>query len=784
MNYLEIDEKNIQSFDYEKTIVSNGKILGACELGKAEIQLLNNSNEYSSYKNNWIKTQFGSMYIHDVKPVQEKVNISLSCYDIKYKLDVKYDKKIFEPLFPCSLLVWREAIATYCEIEFADGGNFANANYILDKHPFIEDGASCRNVIGLIAEAGTSAVDTDDNDHLYFVFNEDKSDVVNDWLELTTEKEKTQPVNVVVLGRGDIEDIEMYPNPQPENPKELRIDNNYILDPQDTTAETDRRKEVIEPIYNRVNGFSYIPFELRTQDIDNKLGLKLGQKIIYQDIYDNEIEAYLMTISYKYLGGDLKNSDSYEVTLSAEELSETNSNYSYAGTPNEKLTKVGADVDKLNKEIKLYVKTGDLINQINLSKDAIVISGNRLIVDADNLDILEDGTLICNNATIKKGNLILEDDGTEEKASMKIKTTKKFLKNIYIETELSDAYLYQNFGENFNFNEMPGLPIITTDNNYQVRLKRTILGSIDFVRGYIHEIIVTNNNDYEETIYKVTYDQIQERYETNINVQEIKLPAEFGKVKTIDYEMYANYLKKLLINAGITSYSSEGIEADIYSNYKYTIDDLKKVYEYILGNVELTPEEFAFLDANGDGKINVQDMILIERDGGLYNISDSQPGKFKITTHNANENIQIFDKDGNPIISTGIVGTKVSVKNHPFLYDTNELLNVGEALSYYKNEYLNQSGMWISGKLINRIVYEIDYIDQLNQKIDLDKYIENFDELINIYGSVLTTNGNWNPINSDVMGEKFEANYNSDTGLSIKTNTNIQKGYIVIEFTS
>ena len=119
--------------------------------------------------------------------------------------------------------------------------------------------------------------------------------------------------------------------------------------------------------------------------------------------------------------------------------------------------------------------------------------------------------------------------------------------------------------------------------------------------------------------------------------------------------MYANYLKKLLINAGITSYSSEGIEADIYSNYKYTIDDLKKVYEYILGNVELTPEEFAFLDANGDVKINVQDMILIERDGGLYNISDSQPGKFKITTHNANENIQIFDKDGNPIISTGIV---------------------------------------------------------------------------------------------------------------------------------
>ena len=52
------DNTNLQTFDYETTIVSDGSIVGTCELGKAEIKMLNNSNEYSSLKNQWIKTVF------------------------------------------------------------------------------------------------------------------------------------------------------------------------------------------------------------------------------------------------------------------------------------------------------------------------------------------------------------------------------------------------------------------------------------------------------------------------------------------------------------------------------------------------------------------------------------------------------------------------------------------------------------------------------------------------------------------------------------------------------
>ena len=86
MNYKEYNEKDLQSFEYETTIQSDGKIVGVCELGKATIQMINDSNNYSAYKDSWIKTVHGSFYVYNVEPVQEKVNIKLECYEIRYKI--------------------------------------------------------------------------------------------------------------------------------------------------------------------------------------------------------------------------------------------------------------------------------------------------------------------------------------------------------------------------------------------------------------------------------------------------------------------------------------------------------------------------------------------------------------------------------------------------------------------------------------------------------------------------------------------------------------------------
>lgn len=347
-----IDNKYIQSFEYESSINSDGNILGTCELGKATIQMINDSNTYSSLKGQWIKTIHGSFYIYAVEPVQEKVNIKLSCYDIKYKLDTPYDSS--KHTFPCTLKAWRNSIFTVCGVTY-DDSDFPQSNLILTEEPYIGDNPSNRQVMSLIAQAGASFVITDKNDKFYFKWFKNTTNNINDWLELTTEKESTNPINVVVLGRGDVEDNVYYPKTLPENKKELRIDNNYILDPQ-IAGEEDRRNDVIESIYNQVNGFSFISFTIRTQNVENKLSIDLGDKVSYKDIWGNSLSSYVMTKKITYLGGNPSDDDNYEITLSAEEINETSTEYSYASSIEQRLSKVEVTTDKQNKKITALVE--------------------------------------------------------------------------------------------------------------------------------------------------------------------------------------------------------------------------------------------------------------------------------------------------------------------------------------------------------------------------------------------------------------------------------------------
>ena len=360
MNYVEFEEKMLQSFEYETTINSDGNILGICELGKATIEMLNDKNNYSSFKDSWIKTPQGSFYIYNVEPVQERINIKLECYDIKYKLDTLYDSS--KHIFPCTLKEWRNSIFNECGVTY-DDSDFPNSNLILEKAPPLDNGISNRNVIALIAQAGASFVVTDNSDKFYFKWFDNTIYEANDWIELTTEKEATKPINYIVLGRGDVEDNYYYPLVKPTNTVEFRIDNNYILDPQDTTSNIDLRESTIIPIYGQINGLSFIPYTMRTQFISNKLSINLGNKIKYKDIWGNELTSYVMTKKIKWLSGDLKKSDNYEITLSASEIKESSAKISYNKDLKQEIIEISRKTDKNAGKIEDMISVVDGQNE-------------------------------------------------------------------------------------------------------------------------------------------------------------------------------------------------------------------------------------------------------------------------------------------------------------------------------------------------------------------------------------------------------------------------------------
>lgn len=441
----------IQSFEYETSINSDGNILGTCELGIATIQMINDSNIYSSLKGQWIKTIHGSFYIYDVEPVQEKVNIKLSCYDVKYKLDTKYDKSLYT--FPMTLKEWRNAIFTSCGVEY-DDTDFPNSDLSLSAEPYVGDNPSNRQVISLIAQAGASFVITDENDKFYFKWFNNINHNITDWLELTTEKENTPAINVVVLGRGNVEDNVCYPDPLPENKVGLRIDNNYIIDPQ--IESNDIRYTTRVPIYNQVNGFSFIPFSIRTQEVNNKLSINIGDKASYKDIWGNNLTSYVMTKKITYLGGNPTDDDNYEITLSAEELNETSTEYSYASSIENRVSKVEITTDKQNKKINALVEEVD--------ENTEKVSNLSLEVDKINSSVSSINNQIIPTSIVSGENIHIEDGSDNDMISLKLdgrsiqrtstQNANLFDENYYNNNSIYDTSTYKSALTKFKGNRL------------------------------------------------------------------------------------------------------------------------------------------------------------------------------------------------------------------------------------------------------------------------------------------------------------------------------------------
>ena len=594
MNYVEYDEKMLQSFEYETTINSDGNILGICELGKATIEMLNDKNNYSSFKDSWIKTPQGSFYIYNVEPVQERINIKLECYDIKYKLDTLYNSS--KHIFPCTLKEWRNSIFNECGVTY-DDSDFPNSNLILEKEPPLDNGISNRNVIALVAQAGASFVVTDSNDKFYFKWFDNTIYEANDWIELTTEKEATKPINYIVLGRGDVEDNYYYPLVKPTNTVEFRIDNNYILDPQDTTSNIDLRESTIIPIYGQINGLSFIPYTMRTQFISNKLSINLGNKIKYKDIWGNELTSYVMTKKIKWLSGDLKKSDNYEITLSASEIKESSTKISYNKDLKQEIIEISRKTDKNAGKIE------DMISVVDGQNEKI----SKITQTTDEINSkISDIADITTSGESQQASVSLEKVNESEPIAIKIHPISEDISYLYPSDYLypaDDLYLmnriirFTNTDTNEVFDyELPDDLLYYDANNYD-----------EFILNYDSQTCsIIKRVEYDKTTNKNVLKTSEETI--NYDFPTIALTAGNYTISLPGYSSAYLYVQLMASNIYTTQFATK---VEVKSSIKQTADVInlevsKKVGKNeVISSINLTSEA-ATIQAS---KINISGVI-------------------------------------------------------------------------------------------------------------------------------------------------------------------------------
>lgn len=334
-----VNDADIQKFEIDDSIVSDNQVVGSFNLNTATIKLINPNKRYNSLKDQWVDTLMGKLYVHEAPEAQGDVTIELKCYDLAYKFDLAYEDVIE---FPATNGEWLAAICARVGVELATP-EFTNSDLLLGAQPYLPESASFRDAVKEIAgSSGGFAQILDNKLHIKW-FNGENPTELADWFS-PTQEERVAPVNVVVLGRGDLEDNIVFPAETPENPHELRIDNNQVL--------FQLEKEAIEAIYNQVNGFEYQVFDLRFIGLRD---LKSGQKVRYRDIDGELIETFVMTNSLSFCGGDYNDPCAWESKISSVHLNETSTNYKYAGSVMKSLKNTEAKVDKTNQRIELIV---------------------------------------------------------------------------------------------------------------------------------------------------------------------------------------------------------------------------------------------------------------------------------------------------------------------------------------------------------------------------------------------------------------------------------------------
>ncbi len=261
--------------------------------------------------------------------------------DTEYKI---CDKKIFfnekiipnEITYPITIFELAQWVGNKLGIEVILPIGTPNKDLTISSEVFFGYEATYANVVEAIAQATCTFTHINRNDQLEFRWLKRIDFTIshdNMPKGYPVTQEKMNDVNTVVLARIPQNDNVIWP-PAVENERyEFKIANNPLLD-------TDRYSSILD-IYDRMNGFSYIPLKVDTQGFFH---LDCGDIVKLQIKDGSYVDMIVMNHSLNYQGGI---SSKFETPT----LSKTMINYAAASSIESKIYKTELEVDKVNNRI-------------------------------------------------------------------------------------------------------------------------------------------------------------------------------------------------------------------------------------------------------------------------------------------------------------------------------------------------------------------------------------------------------------------------------------------------
>lgn len=345
-------------------------------------------NAYKEYKlddGTWESINYGTFIVQSVKPSDTKEEIKVTGYDYGLKFANPYVSELDYSSGTITLLQVLQETCTKCGVELATT-NFANSGFLVDSNQF--DGLSMfGNVVGTVAGISCNFAKIKADNKLYLEFKNETSIIidVSDYEEFD-DKRDTHPYNAVSLGMSGVEGENVTlvdESVEPGKEKYLTINDNPFAYTQE------KRIELIQAIFDKVNGFGYSSFEL-----DNCMfpQLECGDLIQVRNKEGQLVDTIVLRISYE------------ETNIKLEAPSTISATVTYQNPPSSydiaKLTQI--NVDKQNQTIEAVISQVEdntehltRIDQ-NINEVSITVSETQKNVESQQDDISNLNSSIAN----------------------------------------------------------------------------------------------------------------------------------------------------------------------------------------------------------------------------------------------------------------------------------------------------------------------------------------------------------------------------------------------------
>ena len=697
--------------------------------------------------NNYEFLDFGNYIVYSSEKQEDTNSYKIVCYD-----KMLYSMKDYENIgvtYPITIRNYINAICTHLGLTFANSSDtFANYDKQIPNELYLSsDGTSLnytfRDVLDELAQVTASTICINDDDELEIRYINNTQDIIDEeYLKNVNVNfgEKFGPVNVIVLSRSAGSDNVYYPSTLPQNPYELKISDNQIMN-------GNNRSEFLPDIYNKLNGLEYY-----TNDF-------ISTGICYYNLCDRyNVVVGENTYSCVMFNDEVNVTQGLEEHIYTDLPKETETDYKKADTTDRKINQTYLMVDKQNQVIQSLINQSVYISNTINGVGSVTLENayeGRLyelsIKGQMSLLYPEVANLYPSNTTYPiNSSLSISIDNVEYPLNFKLLN--------YIDNNVCDEFIYHD-GE---YKVIRRVGIDEHGNKYPLQEEFVDeTGTVD--------LQVTSNSTirlkpFENMIYKVTYlldnqytDVFATKVEMNssitqtaeeINLEVSKKTDKDKIISTINQsaeqiQINANKIslqgttidltaKDINIQSNNFSVNENGeitatageiggfnmnstqFKSNINGLYNFNIFDVGLIAMKIMDRIYLDSHMTNVLDIDENGSVGIIDYQRAKKiiSGELQNTKVLQ-GTFEINSQDSKNCISIKDNYGNIVASLGLGGVNST-------YITCENIVCG----YPSSSYNNFVGITLNGNTGNINCVSLTQTSK-------EEYKKNFEKLEN-----------------------------------------------------